>query len=303
MNVLLLGGTGMVGRNIQEHPKYGDYRFFCPPRSILDIFDYLRLTDYMKSHGIDTVINAAGRVGGIQENINRPFDFLHENLVIGMNLARAVRSLGIPRAINLGSSCMYPKNIEGTIGEDRLMTGRLEETNEGYALAKIATLRYFEYLSREGSNSYKTLMPCNLYGRYDHFDPDKSHLVASAIMKVASAQDGGSVEIWGDGTARREFMDAFDLADVVFFALENYEHLPEILNVGTGIDYTVGHYYETIAGVIGRRCRFIFDKSRPVGMARKLLDVEKIQALGWKSSIPLEEGIGRAYGYYREVCS
>ena len=303
MIVLLLGGTGMVGRNIREHPEYQDYTFFCPPRSELNVFDREQLKQYIENCNIDTIINAAGRVGGIQENINHPFEFLHENLVIGMNLACVVRDLGIPRVLNLGSSCMYPKNIEGTIDEDRLLTGRLEETNEGYALAKIATLKYFEYLSRESSHSYKTLMPCNLYGKYDHFNPDKSHLIASIVMKVASIADGDSVEIWGDGTVRREFMDAFDLADAIFFSLKNYDRLPAFLNVGTGIDYTIKEYYDTIVKVVGRQCQFVYDKDRPVGMTRKLLDVGKIKNLGWQSKITLEEGVRKTYDYYKEACS
>ena len=303
MNILLLGGSGMVGRNIREHPKFSRYNFFYPSRSKLNIKSREELKNYMENHQIDTVINGAGRVGGIQENINHPFDFLHENLAIGMNLACAVRELEIPRVLNLGSSCMYPKDIEGAISEDRILTGKLEQTNEGYALSKIATLKYFEYLSRECSHTYKTLMPCNLYGRYDHFDGEKSHLIASIIVKMAQAKDGDPIEIWGDGTARREFMDACDFADAVFFSLENYDRLPDILNVGTGIDYTVKEYYEVAAQVIGRQCQFVFDRERPVGMARKLLNVEKIQYLGWNSKVSLTEGIERAYVHYKEVCS
>ena len=291
----------MVGKNIQEHPEHKNYKFFSPPRTTLDIFNQKQLKKYMQDHNIDTIINAAGRVGGIQDNIKNSFNFLHENLIIGMNLACVVRELDIPRVLNLGSSCLYPKCYQSPISEDCLLSDKLEETNEGYALAKITTLKYFEYLSGESPFSYKTLMPCNLYGRFDSFTTEKSHLIAASIMKIALSKDGDSIEIWGDGTARREFMDALDLADAIFFSLKNYDKLPEVINVGTGIDYSIKEYYKIVADIIGRDCNFIFNKNRPVGMKRKLLDVGKIHRLGWKHKISLLDGLKRSYDYYKEI--
>ena len=300
MTTLLLGGSGMVGRNIQEHQKYKDFSFLSPTRNELDLFKKKQLMDYMQDNKVDTVINAAGHVGGIQENMDHPYEFLHNNLSIGMNLASAVMEMNIPRVLNLASSCMYPKNMNKPINEDCLLTDKLEETNEGYALAKIVTMKYFEYISRIRSVSYKTLIPCNLYGRYDHFDPTRSHLIAAIILKMIHSKEGEPVEIWGDGTVRREFMDAFDLADAIFFCLENYNRLPDILNIGTGMDYTIKEYYESVARVMRRECRFVFNKDRPMGMRRKLLDISKIKSLGWKSRISLLEGIKRACDYYKE---
>ena len=303
MNILLLGGSGLVGNNIAEHPRYSDYNFFCPSRKVLNLFDHEGTQAYIQKNNIDTVINAAGKVGGIQKNINHSFDFIHENLMIGISLACAVRELKIPRVINLASSCIYPKNMANPIKEQDLLTGKLEETNEGYALAKIATLKYFEYLSRETNHSYKTLIPCNLFGRYDHFGPEDSHLIASIITKMETTPPDSPVEIWGDGTARWEFMDAFDLADAIFFVLENYDNVPNVLNVGTGVDYTIKEYYEITAKVLGYKRRFVFNRKRPSGMIKKLLDVSPIESLGWKHNISLEEGIRRACHYYRETQS
>ena len=302
MNILLLGSSGMVGRNIQEHPKYKNYHFFCPVKEVLDIFDRDKLREYIQTSKIDTVINAAGKVGGIQANINEPFEFLYENIVIGINIACVVKELKIPRVINLASSCIYPTNIETSISEDHLLSGKLEETNEGYALSKIVTLKSFAYLSDVEEFSYKTLIPCNLYGKYDSFDPTRSHLIASIIRKVESTKDRHLVEIWGSGNTRREFMDAYDLADAIFFALENYDGFPEVINVGTGIDYTVKEYYEIVARIIGRNCQFTFDRTKPEGMAKRLLNVEKIRNLGWESKVSLEEGILKTFKYYKEHC-
>ena len=169
----------MVGRNIREHPNFKKYSFFHPSRDTLNIFNKDQLKNYIQQYDIDTVINAAGRVGGIQDNMDNPFDFLHENILIGMNLACVAKEIDLPRILNLSSSCMYPRNFKDPIREEDLLTDNLEKTNEGYALAKITSMKYLEYLSQESGHSYKTLVPCNLYGRYDHFDLKRSHLIAS----------------------------------------------------------------------------------------------------------------------------
>ncbi len=301
MNILLLGSNGMVGRNIQEHPEFKEYNFFCPVRKSLDIFNKNHLIKFIKSSNINFIINAAGKVGGIRYNIENPFNFLHENLMIGMNLVTATKECNVAKVLNLGSSCIYPKNISNAIKEADLLSGKLEETNEGYALAKITTLKYFEYLSKETNYNYKTLIPCNLFGRHDYFDINKSHLISAIILKMTSISNTNSIEIWGDGTARREFMDAYDLADAIFFSIKNYEILPNIVNVGTGVDYTIEEYYKKVAEVIGFTGNFVFNKEKPTGMKRKLLNVDIMTKLGWSSKISLKDGIKRAYDYYMEL--
>ena len=181
------------------------------------------------------------------------------------------------------------------------MHGELEPTNEGYALAKIVTLRLCEYINREDAGfEYKTLIPCNLYGRHDKFSPQHSHLIPAIIHKVHQAKVNkvSSVEIWGDGTARREFMYAGDLSDAVMRALREFESLPSVMNVGMGYDFTINEYYQTVAGVLGYKGSFVHDLNKPVGMARKLVSVERQSAWGWSASTRLSDGIAKTYEFY-----
>jgi len=210
---------------------------------------------------------------------------------------------GIPQLMNLGSSCMYPRNIDKPMSEDLVLTGELEPTNEGYALAKITIARMCSYLSaQDGKFHYKTLIPCNLYGPFDKFNPVRSHLIPAIITKVHQAKTDGSssVEIWGDGSARREFMFAGELVDFVWHGLERFETLPDLLNVGTGKDYSILEYYEAAAKVLGWQGEFTFDLDRPVGMKRKLVSTERLAKTGWQSSMSLEDGIRQTYRYFQE---
>lgn len=306
MRVFVTGGGGMVGRNIVEHAKAKGHTVLAPSRRELDLFDYAAVRDTLAANSIDMVVHVAGRVGGIEANIREPVAFLTENLDLGRNVVLAAREVGVPQLLNLSSSCMYPKDVDGSLTEDMIMTGPLEPTNEGYAIAKIATMRLCSYVSREQSQlAYKTAIPCNLYGRYDRFDPVRAHLVPSVIAKVHAAKVSGasSVEIWGDGLARREFMLAADLADFVWAAIEDFERVPELLNVGLGYDYSVNEYYEAVARVVGWSGKFTHDLSRPTGMRRKLVDVSRQQAFGWKPSFTLEQGLAETYAFYRALIS
>jgi GDP-L-fucose synthase len=247
------------------------------------------------------IIHAAGYVGGIQANMREPVQFLTANWDMGRNLITAARELGVPRLINLGSSCMYPRNRQDALREEEVLTGELEPTNEGYAIAKVAVARLCDYVRRETpACQYKTLIPCNLYGAYDKFDPARSHLVPAVIHKVHSAKQQGlsEVEIWGDGTARREFMHARDLADAILRAINQFDTLPDYLNIGLGHDYAVNDYYTAAAEVVGYTGKFVHDTSKPVGMARKLTDVSRATEWGWRASTNLQEGLRLTYDYY-----
>jgi len=220
---------------------------------------------------------------------------------MGRNLVWAARQQGVPRLINLGSSCMYPRNAANPLREEMILQGELEPTNEGYALAKIATARLCQYIAREDSGyAYKTLIPCNLYGRHDNFDPASSHLIPAVIHKMHRAKEENreTVEIWGDGLARREFMYAGDLADCLAKAVCSYDTLPELMNVGIGQDCTILEYYRTVAEVVGFRGRFVHNLAKPVGMQRKLVDVTRAGAWGWTAQTSLQQGIAQAYDYY-----
>jgi len=301
MKVWLTGGTGMVGRNILEHSFWNNHDVSSPSREELDLLDFNEVNNWVKINKPDFVIHAAGIVGGIEANINDPIKFYLENLDLGRNVIWASKLNNIKSLLNLGSSCMYPRTAGNPLNEDMILTGQLEPTNEGYALAKIMAYKLCEYISKDSNYfQYKTLIPCNIYGRYDHFDPIKSHLIPAVIQKIHLAKVGNlkSVEIWGDGLARREFMYAGDLADAICQAVNSFQALPNYMNIGLGEDYSITDYYHTIAKVIGYNGSFNYNLSKPVGMARKLVCVDKQNNWGWKHKMSLEEGIFLAYDYY-----
>ena len=299
--VLLTGGSGMVGRNIRSHPKSKNWEIFSPTSKELDLTNYVNVVAYIKKIKPDIIIHAAGRVGGINANLSNPVDFLVQNLDMGRNLILAARDSGVKKLLNLGSSCMYPRNAKNPLSEDMILKGELEPTNEGYAIAKIMAARLCEYINHECSNfQYKTVVPCNVYGKYDKFDLERSHLVPAIINKLTKAlnEDLKEVEIWGDGEARREFMYAGDLADAIYFALERFDNMPQLLNIGIGEDHTINEYYSVVAEVIGYRGGFRHNLEKPVGMLQKLLDVEKQSNWGWQPKTSLYDGILETYSYY-----
>lgn len=299
--ILLTGGGGMVGRNVLEHPAIGEFEVLAPRSGELNLLDFNAVQAYLYESQPDIVIHAAGKVGGIQANMREPVGFLMNNLDMGRNIVWAARQAGVRRLINLGSSCMYPRNYSEPLREEFVLKGELEPTNEGYALAKVVTARLCEYIAREDSSyEYKTLIPCNLYGRYDKFDPAHSHLIPAIIHKVYQAKKSGlqAVEIWGDGTARREFMYAGDLADAVVRAISSFNTLPSVMNVGLGYDSTINEYYQAAADVMGYTGSFVHDLSKPVGMARKLVNVERMKAWGWVAKSDLRTGIEKTYDFY-----
>lgn len=296
----------MVGRNLLEHRAAAQWKVVAPTSGELDLRDAVATQAYVARVMPDVIVHSAGRVGGIQANIAAPVDFLVTNLDLGRNIVMAARACGVPRLLNLGSSCMYPRNAANPLPESSMLQGELEPTNEGYALAKIAVARLCQYASREDARlSYKTLIPCNLYGRHDKFGPNNSHLVPAIIhkMHVAKQQGLDEVEVWGDGTARREFMYAGDLADAIWQALKYFDDLPNLMNVGVGSDHSVNDYYRIAAEVIGWHGRLIHDTSKPAGMNQKLVSVERQAAWGWKPSTSLDDGLKAAYNYYLACAS
>ena len=305
MKILLTGGSGMVGRNIQDYAQlYRDDEVLHPSSRELNLLDFESVKAYLKQHQPDFIIHAAGIVGGIQANIDNPVKFLVDNLKMGQNLVLAAQEVGIKQLLNLGSSCMYPRLAPNPLREEQVLTGALEPTNEGYALAKIVTAKLCIYCSQEsdGQLQYKTLIPCNLYGKYDKFDGVKSHMIPAALYKIhqAKVQNADQVEIWGDGTARREFMYAEDLADAVFYALDNFARMPDMLNIGLGHDFSINEYYDAVATIVGFEGSFAHDTTKPVGMKQKLVSTEKLEDFGWKHRYSLAEGLQKTYQYYLE---
>ena len=302
--LLITGGSGMVGQNILNHPFAKSWEIFAPSSNELDLSNTLECEKYISKKMPNLIIHSAGKVGGIKANIAEPVEFLDKNIMIGRNVIMGARLAGVKNLINLASTCIYPRLAENPLNEELILKGELEPTNEGYAIAKIFSTRLCEFIRREDPTyQYKTLIPCNLYGLYDKFDPNKSHLVPAIIHKIHQAKISNkpSVEIWGNGNARREFMYSADLADAIFNAAKNMEILPNKINIGIGNDYTINEYYETIAEVLDWNGVFIHDLSKPVGMMRKLCDTSLQSNWGWKPKTSLKNGLRKTYQYYLET--
>jgi GDP-L-fucose synthase len=299
--IILTGSNGMVGRNILNHKMSKKWIFFSPSREELDLQNFGEVQSYIDDKKPDLIIHAAGHVGGIHANINNPVNFLVSNIDIGRNVVLAAHHSGVKKLINLGSSCMYPRNAINPLKEEVLLHGELEPTNEGYALAKIIVTKLCEYINREDSNfQYKTMIPCNIYGRFDKFDEKKSHLIPAIITKLQYAIDNNidEVEIWGNGLARREFMFADDLADAIIYALDKFDSMPSIINIGMGNDFLINEYYSTIAKIMNYKGLFKHNLNKPVGMQQKLVSIEKQIKWGWSSKTSLEDGVKDTYKYY-----
>ena len=302
--IFLTGGTGMVGSNIREHSESHKYTIFAPSSKEVDLTNYGQVTRYIAEVQPDIIIHSAGLVGGIQANIKNPVGFLVKNLQMGLNVILAAQQNNVRKLLNLASSCMYPRDMEIGLTEDMILKGELEPTNEGYALAKVVATRLCEYMNREDEQwQYKTAIPCNLYGKYDKFDPKHSHMVPAVIRKIYEAKENNinEVEIWGDGLSRREFMYAGDLADFVYYALAHFDKMPQNLNVGLGRDYTINEYYQVIAKVIGYEGTFTHDLSKPMGMKKKMIDNTQLTAFGWQPKTSLEEGIKQTLEYFKNT--
>jgi len=302
--LLITGGSGMVGQNILNHPHAKSWNIIAPSSKELNLTNTKECEQYIYNQMPDLIIHSAGKVGGIKANIAEPVDFLDKNIIIGRNVVMGARLAGVRNLINLASTCIYPRLAPNPINEDMLLKGELEPTNEGYAIAKIFSTRLCEYIRHEDpSYQYKTLIPCNLYGLYDKFDPNRSHLLPGIIHKIHQAKisNNPSVEIWGDGNARREFMYSADLADAVFNAAKDLTDLPNKINIGVGTDYSIYEYYELIADVLDWDGIFTYDLSKPIGMKRKLSDISLQSNWGWKPKTSLKSGLIKTYQYYLET--
>ncbi len=247
----------------------------------------------------EVMVIAAAKVGGILANDSYPAEFLSDNLRIQVNLVDAAHQYGVQRLLFLGSSCIYPKYADQPIKESSLLTGALEPTNDAYAIAKIAGIMQIQAMRKQYDLPYISAMPTNLYGPGDNFDARNSHVMPALIRRFHEAKQSGSneVTIWGSGTPRREFLHVDDLASALIFLLEHYDS-PETINVGTGSDVTIRELAETVAAVVGWEGQLVFDTAKPDGTPRKLLDVTRLQHLGWSSTIGLREGVASAYDWF-----
>ncbi len=298
--IFVAGHTGLVGSAIvRKLQSLGFTRLSLQRRAELDLTSREQVDQYFEQERPEYVFLAAARVGGILANATCPVDFLRDNSLIQMNVIEAAYQCGVKKLEFFGSSCIYPKFAPQPIKEEYLLTGPLEPTNEPYAIAKIAGIKLCDaYRWQYGFNAI-SLMPTNLYGPGDNFDLQSSHVLPALLRKIHEAQMTGAeeVNIWGTGTTRREFLYVDDLASAAIFLMEHYDESQHI-NVGTGEDITIAELANTIARVVGYSGRFVYDKSKPDGTPRKLLDVDRLHSLGWRHKTELEEGIRRTYAWF-----
>jgi GDP-L-fucose synthase len=302
MRIYVAGHRGLVGSAlVREIEKHSEHTWIGKSRSELDLLDRKAVFDFLASEKPDAVIIAAAKVGGIMANSTYPVEFLSENLQIETNLIDGAHAAEIDKLLFLGSSCIYPKLAPQPIKEEYLLTGPLEASNEPYALAKISGLKLVQAYRREYGREWVSAMPSNVFGPGDNFDEKTSHVLPALIGKFHTAMKAGSksVTVWGSGTPKREFMYSEDLAGACIFLLEKYNDDSHI-NVGTGTDLSISELAQTIAEVVGFEGEIHFDTSKPDGTPRKLLDVSKLSALGWQSSIELIEGIRKTYDWFLE---
>jgi len=297
--VWVAGHRGMAGSAIVRRLASEDCEIVTVGRESVDLRRQAEVEDWMSQARPHAVFVAAATVGGILANSTRPAEFLYDNLAIETNVIHAARLVGVEKLLFLGSSCIYPRLAPQPMAEDALLTGPLEPTNEWYAVAKIAGIKLCQAHRRQHGCDFISAMPTNLYGPGDNYDPESSHVAAAMQVKVHRARETGarSIEIWGSGTPRREFLYVDDFADALVFLMKCYSDEPHI-NVGTGAEVTIRELAELVAKIAGWQGAFVYDPTKPDGMPRKVMDSGRLAALGWCAKTPLAEGMRKAYEWY-----
>lgn len=307
--IFVAGHRGMVGsailRQLQDRP---DVTLITRTSAELDLTDQAAVRAFMAAERPDAVILAAAKVGGIHANNTYPAEFIHRNLMIACNVIHEAWAHGVTRLLQLGSSCIYPREADQPIREDALLTGILEPTNEPYAIAKIAGIKLCESYNRQYGTDYRSVMPSNLYGPGDNFDPENSHVMPALIRRFheAARDDLPEVVMWGTGTPRREFLHVDDMARASLFVFDldravydaHTEPMLSHLNVGSGSDVEIGELARMVADVVGYRGRITNDLSRPDGTMRKLMSSDRLRAMGWAPQVDLRDGIARTYRWF-----
>lgn len=309
--IYVAGHRGMVGTAIMRQLQMkGESEIVTRTHAELDLTNQAAVQTFFEAEKVDQVYLAAAKVGGIHANDTYPAEFIYENLMIECNLIHAAHQAGVQKLLFLGSSCIYPRNASQPISEEALLTAPLESTNEPYAIAKIAGIKLCESYNRQYGRDYRSVMPTNLYGPNDNFHPNNSHVVPALLRRFHKAimSSDEEVVIWGSGLPRREFLHVDDMAVASVFVMgldnvsykANTQPMLSHINVGTGNDCTVRELAETVTRVTGFKGRLAFDTSKPDGTPRKLLDVSRLNNLGWEATISLEEGLGRTYDWFLE---
>ncbi|MFX4309273.1 GDP-L-fucose synthase [Acinetobacter soli] len=309
--VFVAGHRGMVGSAIvRQLQEKGYTNIVTATHAELDLTNQQAVNEFFQKNQIDQVYLAAAKVGGIHANNIYPADFIYQNLMIEANVIHAAHLNNVQKLMFLGSSCIYPKFAQQPMRESELLTGTLEATNEPYAIAKIAGIKLCESYNRQFGRDYRSVMPTNLYGPHDNFHPENSHVIPALLRRFHEAVKNGldEVVIWGSGTPMREFLHVDDMAAASIYVMElddttfkaNTQPMLSHINVGTGLDCTIRELAETVAKVTGYIGKLSFDVTKPDGTPRKLMDVSRLEQLGWKASISLEDGLKNAYQWYLE---
>jgi GDP-L-fucose synthase len=300
--VYVAGHRGMVGSALVRRLQNEDCEILTVGREAVDLRDRGAVERWFDDHRPDGVFLAAARVGGILDNDTHPGEYLYDNIAITTNVVEAARRSGTAKLLNLGSSCIYPRLAPQPMPESCLLTGPLEPTNEWYAIAKIAGLKLCQAYRRQYGCDFISVMPTNLYGPNDNFDLLSSHVLPALLAKIAAAatQNRNTVEIWGSGKPRREFLHVDDLADACVFLMKTWSDEAPI-NIGVGEDITIAELARLIADIVGYTGEFVYDSARPDGTPRKLLDVSKLTAAGWRPKITLDDGVRQTYQWYKEA--
>ena len=290
----------MVGSNLKERLYKTKFDYFFPSRSEVDLLNKNDVINYLNQFDSSSlIINLAGKVGGIKANMLNNYGFLNENIIINLNIIDSAVLTNKQNLLNISSSCVYPKYQNKLLREDDILSSKLEPTNEGYAIAKIAALKACEFISRQLKLNYKTVIPCNLYGPYDKFGED-AHMIPAVIKRIHLSKFNkmNEIEMWGDGNVRREFMYVEDFINFLIYAINNFEKLPTIMNLGLGRDYTINEYYNAIIDVIGFKGKIKHNLKQPIGMLKKQVDISEQLKLNWAPSFKLSEGIYKTYNYF-----
>lgn len=308
MRIFVAGHRGMVGGAIARKLTECGTEVVTRTRAELDLTDQQAVRGFFAEAGVDGVVLAAAKVGGIHANNTYPADFIYENLMIECNVIHQAFASGVRRLLFLGSSCIYPRAVAQPMREDALLTGVLEPTNEPYAIAKIAGIKLCESYNRQHGTDYRSVMPTNLYGPGDNFHPENSHVMPALIRRFHEAVQSGAdkVVIWGTGRPRREFLHVNDMAEASLFVFEldkatydaNTEPMLSHINVGYGEDVTIGELAHLVAEVTGFGGEIVFDTSKPDGTMRKLMDSSRLGAMGWKPSVALADGVRGTYQWF-----
>lgn len=311
--VFVAGHKGMVGAALCRQLQNHDIELITASREQLDLTRQDQVKEFFKIHKFDQVYVAAAKVGGINANNSYPAEFIYQNLMIQNNIIHEAHESGVDKLLFLGSSCIYPKHASQPIGEEELLSGVLEATNEPYAIAKIAGVKLCESYNRQYGRDYRSVMPTNLYGPMDNFHPQNSHVLPALIRRFHEAKESGlkEVVVWGSGSPMREFLHVDDMAEACIFVMDmepdlyasKTKPMMSHINIGSGKDCTIKTLAETISNVVGFSGQIIWDTSMPDGTPRKLLNVSLINSLGWSASIELEEGIKNTYKWFKENSS